>query len=67
MLDTCLGCGEALDGDRACPDCGWTLDSFRERDRHGLAKPGHSEPEEGEGDRDGPDGPPPGPRSVLGF
>ena len=66
MLDRCLGCGTALDGEQECPDCGWDLDSFRERDRHGLAKPGHGEPEDSNDDRD-TDGPPPGPRSVSGF
>jgi len=70
MLDTCLGCGADLqDGEESCPECGWDIESFRERGRHGLAKPGHGEPDDGgDGDRDGgPDGPPPGPKGLLGF
>lgn len=69
MLDTCLGCGADLDDEGSCPECNWDIDAFRERGRHGLAKPGHGEPDDcDETDRDGgPDGPPPGPKGLLGF
>lgn len=70
MLDTCLGCGSDLDADDdSCSNCGWDIETFRERGRHGLAKPGHGEPEDdGDGERDGgPDGPPPGPKGLFIF
>lgn len=64
MLGECLGCGAEVDYEEdECPECGWTLDEFRERGRHGLAKDGHGEPEEsGSGD-----GPPPGPGGLRGL
>ena len=63
MDGECLGCGTKFDyDDGACPECGWNPEEFRERARHGLARPGHGEPES-----DGGAGPPPGPDSVTRF
>ncbi|MES3517326.1 MAG: hypothetical protein PPP58_06655 [Natronomonas sp.] len=65
MDGECLGCGSTIDysaGD--CPECGWNPESFRERDRHGLDREGHGEPEE-TSDEGG--GPPPGPGGLLGM
>ncbi|WP_058367283.1 hypothetical protein [Haloparvum sedimenti] len=43
----CLGCGEPFDwGEERCPACGWEVADWRERGRHGLAEPGHGEPED---------------------
>jgi len=68
MLDTCLGCGMDLSGDETpCPECGWDIDDFRERGRHGLADPGHGEPEDSGGEDRSGGGPPPGPKGLLGF
>jgi|GEM_PF-1872377 len=65
----CLGCGVDFNYDEgACPDCGWDPQEFAARGRYGLAKPGHGEPEDdGDGERDGPSGPPPGPGGLIGF
>lgn len=42
----CLGCGEPFDwSEEVCPDCGWDRSEWIDRDRHGLAKEGHGEPE----------------------
>ena len=63
MDGECLGCGVEFDyGEEECPECGWDLAAFRERDRHGLAKDGHGEP-----DDEGDGGPPPGPGSLRGI
>jgi len=70
-VNECLGCGVDYDYDYdggTCPECGWDPREFAARGRYGLAKSGHSEPTgEGDGERESPSGPPPGPDSLIGF
>jgi len=63
MDGECLGCGIEFDyREGECPECGRDPAQFRERGRHGLARPGHGEPT-----GDGSGGPPPGPGGLVGL